>query len=145
MNQSKGIEKGQDTQNPYVKPVDKNLGKSPAFKSVTRSELDKIKGTRPLYEQHFQNDFNRYNVKYLDPKVKGRVKFDHPHAQAREAKPFDLNHRSLIKLAQIALNVRKGPQVEHKVPGKSLNKQMSSLSNGRSSISPRRVNRDSTL
>ena len=39
--------------NPYSLPVDKNLGKSPAFKSVTRTELDKIKGTRPLYEENF--------------------------------------------------------------------------------------------
>ena len=35
------------------RPVDKTLGKSPAFKTVTRSELSKIKGDRPMYEQGF--------------------------------------------------------------------------------------------
>ena len=32
------------------RPIDKTLGKSPAFKAVSRSELNKIKGDRPMYE-----------------------------------------------------------------------------------------------
>ena len=53
------------------KPIDRSKAKSQAFKSLSRSELNKIKGTRPRYEENFQNDFNRYNVKYLDAKIKG--------------------------------------------------------------------------
>jgi hypothetical protein len=33
-----------------VEKVDKKKGKTAAFKAVTRGELDRIKGTRPLYE-----------------------------------------------------------------------------------------------
>ncbi len=56
-----------------VDRIDKKKGKSAAFKAVTRGELDRIKGTRPHYEKDFRNDFNRYNIKYLDPKIKGKA------------------------------------------------------------------------
>jgi len=58
--------------------VNKKLGKTSAFKSISRAELEKIKGHRPKYERDFHNDFNRYNVKYMDPKIHGATKFQHP-------------------------------------------------------------------
>ena len=57
---------------PYDKPVDRSKGKSMAFKALSRSEVNKLKGSQDC----FQNDFNRYHVKYFDPKVHGNVKFD---------------------------------------------------------------------
>ena len=52
-------------------PINKKKGKSAAFKNSTRSELNRIAGPRPLYEEIFMNDFTHYNVKYPDPKIKG--------------------------------------------------------------------------
>ena len=79
-------------------------------------------------------------MKYLDKKIRGRIKFDPPTVQAREAKPRDMNHRSLIKLAEIALNVRQGPSIEEEATAAQYrNHGGSRLSNGRSSLSPRRI------
>ena len=57
---------------PYDKPVDRTKGKSMAFKALSRSEVNKIRGS----SDNFHNDFNRYFVKYFDPKIHGNVKFD---------------------------------------------------------------------
>ena len=52
--------------------TDKKVGgKSAVFKSVSRQELE----DRPRYERDFKNDMYRYNVKYPDPKVKGKANF----------------------------------------------------------------------
>ena len=52
--------------------TDKKVGsKSAVFKSVSRQEVNNLKGDRPKYERDFKNDMYRYNVRYPDPKVKG--------------------------------------------------------------------------
>ena len=48
----------------HEKPINKNLGKSFAFKASTRTEIDHIMGPRPAYEKDFINDLNRYKIKY---------------------------------------------------------------------------------
>jgi len=55
------------------KLINRKKGKSQAFKAVSRSELNLIKGNRPKYEEDFHNDFNRYRVKYKhqDAKILG--------------------------------------------------------------------------
>ena len=54
---------------------------------MSRTELDRIKGTRPRYEEDFLNDLGRYNVKYkhLDAKIKGKAQFKSPTVQPRIA------------------------------------------------------------
>ena len=94
------------------KKVDKTLGKSSAFKSVTRHELDRLRGPRPKYEENFQNDFNRYNVKYMDPKIKGIAKFESPVSVPMKAPDKSYCHRGLTKMAQITLNIRKTKDVQ---------------------------------
>ena len=53
--------------------IDRTGDKSMVFKALSRSEVDKIKGSRPRYEQHFLNEANRYHVKYTHqyPKIRG--------------------------------------------------------------------------
>ena len=82
------------------------IGHSPSFKSVSRKKLDKIKGSRPVYELDFQNSIYRYNVKHIDKKITGKVVFDNGEVKPRAPHPKNLNHRSLIRLAEIALDVR---------------------------------------
>ena len=77
------------------RPVDKTLGKSPAFKAVSRSDVNNMNA---LYEQDFANDFNRYNIKYND-KIKGRANFAPPSVQPRDAQPHQHCTRGLTKLA----------------------------------------------
>ena len=62
-----------EPENIYDRPVDKKKGKSAAFKSVTRKEIDRIAGPRPLYAVDFMNEPERYKVKFQDPKLHGRV------------------------------------------------------------------------
>lgn len=47
---------------------------STAFRSLSRMEVFKLKGNRPKYEENFNNDFNRYNVKHIDRNI-GEIKF----------------------------------------------------------------------
>ena len=88
---------------PYDKPVDRSKGKSMAFKALSRSEVNKLKGSQDC----FQNDFNRYRVKYFDPKVHGNVKFDQPRMKKKGPPPRNIDDRSIRKLAEIALDVRR--------------------------------------
>ena len=77
-----------------------------SFKSVSRYELDRLKGPRPLYEEIFMNDFNNYNVKYPDPKVHGNANFAPKQVKARDSKPNKICRHGLTKLAEITLHVR---------------------------------------
>ena len=86
--------------------IKRSKKQSSAFNSLSRTELGKIKGDRPKYEEDFSNDFNRYNVKYMDKKVKGQTRFDPPGVQARSAVPNALCKRGLTRLAEITLNIR---------------------------------------
>lgn len=93
------------------KVVDMDMvGHSPSFKTVSRSKLDRIAGTRPKYEMEFNNGMNRYNVKYVDKKVPGKVALGSPEVKPRVAQPNKHCHRGLKRLAEIALNVRKSTQ-----------------------------------
>ena len=49
---------------------------------------------------------NRYRVNYVDKKVHGKVSYNDPSTQKRRTMPGPLCHRGLIKLAEIALDVR---------------------------------------
>lgn len=73
---------------------------------MSRIELDRVKGPRPLYEEVFMNDFTHYNVKYPDPKIPGQANFAPPVVKPRDAQPNKLCRGGLTKLAEITLNVR---------------------------------------
>ena len=69
-------------------PIDKNRGRSFAFKALSRSEYNKIYGgSRPKYEKDFHNDMCRYNVKHLDKKIHGQAKFDPPKSELKPSPP----------------------------------------------------------
>ena len=95
------------------------IGHSANFKTVTRKKLDRINGSRPKYEMDFSNSVYRYNVKYIDKKITGKVVFDSPEVKPRAAHPRTLCRRDLTRLAEIALDVRKASKKEIHLHGSS--------------------------
>ena len=72
-----------------------------------RDELQEVQGYyRPKYEQHFENDFYRYNVKLIKPHLHGNVQMKNETGKAVKASPRKLDGRSIRKLAEINLGLR---------------------------------------
>ena len=67
---------------------------------------------RPKYEQDFDNDFNRYNVKLVDKKIHGKVQLkDEIAAPENKNARKKYDERSIRRLAEISLGLRQNKSV----------------------------------
>lgn len=106
-------EGGGSTERDHISVIDKSKGGSQPFKASLREEIQMQQGYyRPKYEQDFDNDFNRYNVKLVNKKVHGKVqlKGDSTVPENKNA-ARKLDERSIRRLAEISLGLRQNKSV----------------------------------
>ena len=89
------------------KPINKSKGGSQAFKTSLREELKVASGYyRPKYETNFDNDCYRYNKKFVDPKLHGKVLMQDDIGYKDPRHPKKLDERSIRRMAEISLGLR---------------------------------------